>query len=203
MRRKSHPVLSILTPAVLVLALAVLPDVAAAHSDGTLAGGFASGFLHPVLGWDHVVAMVAVGLWGAFLGSPAIWILPVVFPLVMAFGAVLGVLGIPVPAIEVGIAGSAVVLGLLILLAVRLPLWLAGVIVGVFAIFHGYAHGAELPEATNPFAYGVGFVVATGVLHLIGIGFGLFTRSPAGTYAVRAGGAVIALVGGAFLFGVA
>lgn len=179
------------------------PEIASAHSEGGIAGGFISGFVHPILGWDHVVAMVAVGMWGAFLGAPAIWLLPVVFPLVMAFGAALGVLGVPVPAIETGIAGSAVVLGLLILLAARLPLWLASVIVGVFAIFHGYAHGTELPDATNPFAYGVGFVIATGLLHLIGIAFGLLIRWPAGVYAVRAGGGVIALVGCAFLFGLA
>ena len=179
------------------------PYTASAHTDGGLAGGFVSGFVHPILGWDHVVAMVAVGLWGAFLGAPAIWILPVVFPLVMAFGAVLGVLGVPIPAVETGIAGSAVVLGLLILLAARLPIWLASIIVGVFAIFHGYAHGAELPEAANPFAYGVGFVVATGLLHLAGIAFGLLIRWPAGVYAVRSGGGVIAMVGFAFLFGIA
>lgn len=189
-------------PLLLVTSLLV-PEIASAHTEGAIAGGFVSGFVHPILGWDHVVAMVAVGLWGAFLGAPAIWILPVVFPLVMAFGAALGVLGVPVPAIETGIAGSAVVLGLLILLAARLPLWLASVIVGVFAIFHGYAHGTELPEAVNPFAYGVGFVIATGLLHLAGIAFGLLVRWPAGVYAVRAGGGVISLVGCAFLFGLA
>ena len=176
----------------LILAICVslsVPEIALAHTEGGINGGFVSGFTHPILGWDHVVAMVAVGLWGAFLGAPAIWLLPVVFPLVMAFGAALGVVGVPVPAVEIGIAGSAVVLGLLIVLTVRLPLWLAGVIVGVFAIFHGYAHGIELPEAVNPFAYGVGFVIATGLLHLIGIAFGLLIRWPTGTYAVRAGGA--------------
>lgn len=187
----------------LILTLCVsllMPAIALAHTEGGITGGFVSGFAHPILGWDHVVAMVAVGLWGAFLGAPAIWLLPVVFPLVMAFGAALGVVGIPVPAVEIGIAGSAVVLGLLIVLAVRLPFWLAGVIVGVFAIFHGYAHGTELPEAANPFAYGVGFVIATGLLHLIGIAFGLLVRWPVGTYAVRAGGAVISAVGCVYLF---
>ncbi len=181
----------------------LLPEIALAHTEGGIAGGFVSGFTHPILGWDHVVAMVAVGLWGAFLGAPAIWLLPVVFPLVMAFGAALGVLAVPVPAVEIGIAGSAVVLGLLIVLAARLPLWLASVIVGVFAIFHGYAHGTELPEATNPFAYGVGFVVATGLLHLLGIAFGLLVRWPMGTYAVRAGGAVVSAVGCIYLFNAA
>ncbi len=186
----------------LAAAALVLPGSATAHTDGGLAGGFVSGFTHPILGWDHVVAMLAVGLWGAFLGAPALWLLPIVFPLVMAFGAALGILGVAIPAIETGIAGSAVVLGLLILLAARLPLWVAAMIVGAFAIFHGHAHGTELPEAAAPLAYGVGFVVATGLLHLVGIGFGLLTRWPAGVYTVRAGGAVISLVGCAFLFDV-
>lgn len=107
----------------LILALAAtlttLGEPALAHTGTGYGGGFVSGFTHPILGWDHVAAMVAVGLWGAFLGTPAIWLLPVVFPLVMALGAVLGILGIPVPAIETGIALSAVVLGLMIVLAAR------------------------------------------------------------------------------------
>ena len=185
-------------------ALGILsPEVSFAHTGEGLTGGFISGFTHPILGWDHVVAMVAVGLWGAFLGSPAIWLLPIVFPMVMAFGAVLGILGIPVPAVEAGIAGSAVVLGLLIVLKARLPLWIAALIVAVFAIFHGYAHGTELPEATNAFAYAIGFVVATGLLHLLGIAFGLLVRWPKGIYAVQAGGGIISAVGLAFLFGFA
>ena len=168
-----------------------------------MSGGLVSGFLHPIFGWDHVVAMVAVGLWGAFLGKPALWLLPVVFPLVMAMGGVLGILGIPVPAVEVGIAASSVVLGMLILFKVRSPIWVAGLIVGGFAIFHGYAHGTELPAAANPFAFAMGFVVATGLLHLCGIGFGLLVAHPAGRVAVQAGGAVISAVGAAYLFGVA
>jgi urease accessory protein len=186
-----------------IVAAVTMPEAALAHTEGGVAGGFVSGLLHPVLGWDHVVAMVAVGLWGAFLGAPAIWILPVVFPLVMALGAVLGILGLPLPAVEIGIAVSAVVLGALILMAARPPLWVAAVIVGLFAIFHGYAHGTELPTAANPFAYGVGFVIATGALHLIGIAFGLLVRWPTGAYAVRAGGGVVSLVGLAFLSGLA
>ncbi|MFD0978709.1 HupE/UreJ family protein [Tropicimonas aquimaris] len=174
-----------------------------AHTGEGYGGGFVAGFTHPILGWDHVAAMVAVGLWGAFLGAPAIWILPVVFPLVMAFGAVAGILGIPIPAIETGIALSAVVLGLMIVFAVRPPIWVAAVIVGAFAIFHGYAHGTELPATVNAFAYAVGFVISTGLLHLIGIAFGLLVRWPAGRTAVRGAGGVIALAGVAFLTGVA
>jgi urease accessory protein len=181
--------------------LAALP--AAAHtSAGDLTGGFVAGFMHPILGWDHVVAMVAVGLWGAFLGRPAIWVLPVVFPLVMAFGGVLGVARVPLPGVEVGIALSAIVLGLMVAFAARPPLPVAAVIVGAFAIFHGYAHGMELPEAANPIVFSLGFVIATGLLHICGIAFGLLTKRPLGRVAVRAGGGLIALVGLGFLTGV-
>jgi len=183
-------------------AVYALPAFAHTGEAAGFSGGFVSGFLHPIFGWDHVIAMVAVGLWGAFLGAPAIWILPVVFPMVMAFGGALGVLGVPIPAVETGIAASAVVLGALIALAVRSPLWMAAIIVGTFAIFHGHAHGTELPSAANPIAYSIGFVIATGLLHLCGIAFGLLVGRPGGTAAVRTGGAAIAVAGVAFLFGV-
>jgi urease accessory protein len=180
----------------------VLTGPALAHT-GESGGGFVSGLAHPVFGPDHVVAMVAVGLWGAFLGNPAIWLLPIVFPLVMAFGGVLGILGMPMIAVETGIATSAIVLGLMVALAARPPLWAAAVLVGAFAIFHGYAHGKELPDGANAVAFSAGFVIATGLLHLCGIAFGLLTRWPAGRYAVRGAGGVIALVGIAYLSGLA
>ena len=172
-----------------------------AHEGAGVAGGLISGFLHPILGWDHVAAMVAVGLWGAFLGKPAIWQLPVVFPLVMVFGGILGVAGVPIPQVETGIAASALVLGVLVALAVRPPIWVAWVVVGVFAIFHGHAHGTELPEAANAVSYSIGFVIGTGLMHLIGIGFGLLAHWPQGRVAGRAGGGVIALAGLGFLTG--
>ena len=181
------------------LLLAGITTMAFAHSGEGAASGFISGFLHPVFGWDHVIAMVAVGLWGAFLGQPAIWLLPVVFPMVMAFGGALGVMGVPVPGVEVGIALSAVVLGILIACKAKPPLWVAAVIVAGFAIFHGHAHGTELPEATNPLSYSLGFVIATGLLHIGGILFGLLVRWPVGVKAVQAGGAVIAGLGVFFL----
>ena len=184
------------------LLLLAVTDVSA-HSAEGLAGGFLSGLMHPVLGPDHVIAMVAVGLWGAFLGKPAIWLLPIVFPMVMAFGGALGVAGIPVPAVETGIAVSAIVLGAMVAFAARPPIWVAAVIVGAFAIFHGHAHGTELPGAANPLAYSLGFVIATGLLHLCGIAFGALAHWPAGKVAVRAGGGLIALGGFAFLFGLA
>lgn len=182
--------------------LALFASAAWAHADAAdTTGGFLAGFLHPLLGWDHVVAMVAVGLWGAFLGMPAIWVLPVVFPLVMAFGGVLGVVGVPIPAVETGIALSAIVLGAMVAMAARPPLAFAAVIVGAFAIFHGHAHGTELPAATNPLVFSLGFMLATGLLHACGIAFGLLVKWPAGRIAVRALGGLIVLVGLAFLFG--
>lgn len=180
-----------------LLALAAAP--ALAHGEGATAAGFLSGFLHPIGGWDHVVAMVAVGLWGAFLGAPAVWLLPVVFPLVMAAGGALGVLGVPLPGVEIGIAASAIVLGTMVALAARPPLWVAAAIVGAFAVFHGHAHGTELPEAASPIAYSLGFVIATGVLHAAGIAIAWVARWPHGVAAVRTGGGVIAVLGLVFL----
>jgi urease accessory protein len=182
----------------ILMAAIVATTPALAHT-GSIGGGFAGGLSHPVFGPDHVAAMVAVGLWGAFLGAPAIFVLPVVFPLVMAFGGVLGILGVPLPGVEVGIAVSAAILGMMVALAARPPLWVAAVIVGGFAIFHGHAHGAELPPGADAVAYSAGFVIATGCLHLAGIAFGLLARWPAGRIAVRAAGGVIAIAGVMFL----
>lgn len=176
-----------------------LVSPALAHTEEGIVGGFVSGLLHPITGPDHVVAMVAVGLWGAFLGKPAIWMLPVVFPLVMALGGAAGVAGVPLPYVEVGIAGSAIVLGLMVLLAARPPLVVAAVLVGVFAVFHGHAHGTELPQASNPLSYAIGFVIATGLMHLVGIAFGLLARWPQGKIAVRVAGGVISVSGVFFL----
>ncbi len=193
-----------MTRPLLFATLALLTATAAqAHTGDALGGGFLTGFTHPLLGWDHVVAMVAVGLWGAILGSPALWILPISFPLVMALGGALGVAGVTVPMVETGIAASGVVLGLMVALAVRPALWVAALVVGLFAIYHGHAHGTELPATANPYAYAAGFVVATGLLHLSGIAFGTLTASPGGSWAVRAAGVVIALSGAAFLAGMA
>jgi urease accessory protein len=128
-------------------------------------------------------------------------VLPVTFPIVMAFGGVLGGLGVLITGIEIGIAISAIVLGGLIAIAVRPPLWVAAIVVGVFAIFHGHAHGAELPEAVNAISYSVGFVAATGSLHAVGIVIGVANRWSAGAKALRAGGGVIAACGFYFLSG--
>jgi urease accessory protein len=184
----------------IALALIFLPTPAFAHT-GSVATGFVGGLAHPVLGADHVVAMVAVGLWGAFLGRPAIWLLPVTFPLAMAAGGVLGILGVPIPAVEAAIAASAVVLGLMVALAAQPPLWVAALLVGAFAIFHGHAHGRELPAGADAVAFSFGFVIATGLLHLSGVAFGLLASSPVGRVAVRTAGGGIALAGLMFLVG--
>jgi urease accessory protein len=177
----------------------LLPATAAWAHTGSVVGGLVGGLAHPVLGPDHVAAMVAVGLWGAFLGPPAIILLPVVFPLVMALGGALGILGVALPGTEIGIAVSAVMLGLAVVLQARPPLWVAALLTGAFAIFHGHAHGAELPPGADALTYSLGFVIATGLLHLAGIALGLLTRWPAGRLAVRTAGGVIALAGVVFL----
>lgn len=191
-----------LHPSLLCLLLVLLlPATASAHTETGAIGGILSGFTHPLTGLDHMVAMVAVGLWGAFLGQRAMWTLPVVFPVVMALGGAAGVLGMPLPAVETGIALSGVMLGLLVAFATKPPLWAAAIVVGFFGLFHGHAHGTELPNSANAIAYSIGFVVSTGLLHLCGIAIGLLVRWPWGRIVVRAGGGVIAGVGFAFLFG--
>lgn len=170
-----------------------------AHEQAGVGGGLASGLLHPLTGLDHLVAMVAVGIWGAQLGGVAIWVLPIVFPLVMAFGAVLGILKIGLPVPELIIALSALVLGLAVAMRIRVPFTVAAVIVAIFAIFHGHAHGVELPTAANPLAYGCGFVVATGLLHACGITIGALARWPGGERIIQGVGAAIAALGGYFL----
>ena len=170
-----------------------------AHEQTGVGGGLVAGLLHPLTGLDHLVAMVAVGIWGAQLGGAAIWVLPIVFPLVMALGAVVGILKIGLPVPELVIALSALVLGLAVALRVRAPFVLAAAVVAVFAIFHGHAHGAELPSAANPLAYGCGFVVATGLLHAFGITIGALARWPGGERVIQGVGAAIAALGGYFL----
>lgn len=185
----------------LLLAGATLAMPALAHVQQGQAAGFVAGLLHPVSGLDHVLAMVAVGLWGAQLGAPAIWLLPVTFPLVMALGGFLGLVGVPLPGVEIGIAASGFLLGALVATQSRPPLWLAAAIVGVFAVFHGHAHGTELPPGHSGLPYSAGFVVATGCLHATGVLIGLVHRWPWGRAALRAAGAGIATAGLFFLWG--
>jgi urease accessory protein len=183
--------------AALAALAAIAPLQALAHIQQGEAAGFLSGFAHPISGLDHVAAMVAVGLWGAQLGAPALWVLPVAFPLVMAVGGFLGFVGVQLPSTEFGIAASAILLGAAVALEWRPPLAVAAVFVSVFAICHGYAHGTELPAGESAVLYSMGFVIATGCLHACGIGIGTLHRWTVGARVLRSVGAVIA-AGGAF-----
>jgi urease accessory protein len=183
-----------------ILFLLLLPATAFAHVEGGQATGLLTGLQHPWSGLDHVLAMIAVGIWGAQLGNPALWLLPVTFPMVMSMGAMLGLLGIPLPGVEIGIAVSAVLLGAMVGGEVRPKLLIAALLVGFFAIFHGHAHGTDLPAGQSGLLYSMGFVIATGVLHGIGITIGLIHRWPVGKLALRGAGALIAVMGVTYLW---
>ena len=179
------------------LVVLVLAPMAFAHAQQGEAAGFLTGLGHPIAGLDHVLAMVAVGLWGAQLGAPAIWLLPVAFPMVMAVGGMLGLMGVPLPGIEYGIAASAILLGAAVLFEVRPPLAVAAIVVGIFAVFHGHAHGTELPPGQSALLYSMGFVMATGCLHAAGIGLGTIHRWAWGRPLLRVAEAAV-VVGGVF-----
>jgi urease accessory protein len=193
-----HPQWPLLAALVLV---SIWPLVAWGHVESGQVGGFLGGLSHPVSGLDHVIAMVAVGLWGAQLGMPALWLLPVAFPMLMAFGGMLGLIGIPLSGVEIGIAASGVALGALVLGQIRLPPFAAIGIVAVFAVFHGHAHGTELEPGQNALLYSLGFVIATGLLHAVGIAIGLIHRWDPGRLALRGAGALVMAGGLYFLWG--
>lgn len=174
---------------------------AEAHVFGAGGAGFLEGLGHPLSGWDHILAMVAVGIWASQIGRRAWWMLPIIFPAAMAGGGLLGGLGVPVPAVETGIALSVLSLGILIGFAVRPTLWISIPLVALFAVFHGHAHGAELPEAVSPLLYGLGFILATAILHVVGLGFGWLAARPSNKLAFRAVGAAISFAGAFLLIG--
>lgn len=185
-------------PAALLLALMALP--AFAHVEVAVGGsGFIAGLLHPVLGPDHLLAMVAVGLWGAVLGRPLLVALPIVFPLLMLAGAALALAGVEIPRVEAGIAVSVVALGAAILFAWRAPTAVALALIGLFGLCHGHAHGTELPDSAAPAAYAAGFLLATGVLHLAGVALGLLWTQATGRRVLRATGALVSAAGVWFL----
>ncbi|WP_211442000.1 HupE/UreJ family protein [Collimonas humicola] len=184
------------------LTLAVLGVSAAlAHPGHPDAFGFNDGFAHPFSGLDHLLAMLAVGLWAAQNKRSALWVLPLAFPLMMAAGALLALAGVALPGVETGIAVSVAVLGLLIAFAIRMPVWAGAAVVSVFALFHGYAHGSELPHGASALWYGAGFVAATALLHLSGLAIGLAAGQKTAAQAVRVGSIAIAAVGGCLLSG--
>lgn len=179
----------------LFAALSGLTGIACAHTGAVAGSGFVAGFAHPLGGLDHLLAMVAVGLWASQLGGGAMWRIPLAFVGMMIVGGMIAMSGAPLPVVELGIVGSVVVLGALVALATRLPVWAGMGIAGLFALFHGHAHGTEIPLASEPLLYAGGFVCATVLLHALGVaaGLGLNRGLPAGL--VRAGGGAIALTG--------
>lgn len=178
--------------------LVLFPCIAVAHTGVGETAGLMHGFGHPIGGADHLLAMIAVGLWAVQTGGRALWVVPATFVAVMALGGVLGFSGVPVPFIEVGILSSVLVLGVLIAGAYKLPLAYGALIVGFFAIFHGYAHGAEMPSSTGAISYTVGFAVATAILHTAGIAFGVLAQRIGFEKVNRLAGSAIAL-GGIYL----
>lgn len=172
-----------------------LPSIALAHTGIGQATGFTHGFWHPIGGVDHILAMVAVGLWATQSGGRTLWVFPCVFVGIMSLGAALKFTGIPAPLIEEWILISIFILGILIAGAFKISLLYSSLIVGLFAIVHGYAHGAEIPESISAVSYAVGFALATAMLHLAGIGLGMFMQKINLQTINRFAGAVIAMSG--------
>jgi len=186
-------------------AATLLPTAAWAHPGHDASVGFMHGFVHPATGLDHVLAMVAVGLFAAQLGGRALWAVPLSFVSVMALGGVLGAAGIGLPFVEVGIAGSVVVLGLAVARQWKAPMAAAMALVGTFAVFHGHAHGAEMPVDALGLEYGLGFILATALLHLVGIGLGIGITGFGRAYSPRViqlGGTAMAAAGLGILTGI-
>jgi urease accessory protein len=176
---------------VFILSLLIVPAVQAhnlAHEGATLLAGFS----HPLFGWDHLLAMLAVGLWAAQQNERYLWRLPLVFVTLMTVGAIGAGAGLVLPASETGIATSLLVLGLLLAFAVRLPVLFSVIMVGLFALFHGFAHGAEMPQAASAMTYGLGFILATTLLHVFGIRLGRLARGALTAKLLRLGGGAIA-----------
>lgn len=170
--------------------LVALPGAALAHTGAGDPSGFTHGFMHPLGGIDHMLAMVAVGLYAAMLGGRALWLVPAAFITAMAAGGTLGAAGYPLPHAEIGIGLSVVVLGLAVALRVSLPALAAMALAGAFAIFHGHAHGAEMPADMSGMTYAAGFLLATALLHGAGIALGRVSAYPAPRLIQAAGGAM-------------
>lgn len=171
------------------------PGLAFAHIGAGEASGWAHGLFHPLLGADHLCAMIAVGLWAAQMGGRALWLTPLTFVGVMVLGGVLGMNAVPLPFIEGGILMSLLVLGGLIAAAIRLPLIASIALVGFFALFHGYAHGAEMPRSASGLSYALGFMLSTASLHGIGIAMARVLAQKGRIDWLRLSGGIIALGG--------
>ncbi len=188
---------------VLAVVLSVIPVAAYAHEGGSLPfGGFLAGLIHPVLGYDHLLAMLCVGIVSAQIGGRAIWTVPATFVSVMAVGGVLGVINIGALPAEAGIALSLILLGGVIAAERELPIRYAMLTVGFFAVFHGYAHGQEIPTTAEPFPFALGFLSGTAIIHIAGVIIGdIASHYEKGKIILRVAGALILLVGILFLFG--
>jgi urease accessory protein len=173
----------------------LVPTLAQAHPQIGYSTGFVRGMAHPLTGLDHICAMIAVGLWAVQRGGRALWFVPLTFVSVMILGGIVGMAKIPIPWVEPGIAASVLILGLLIAAAVRLPLWASMVLVGLFAFFHGHAHGWEMPVAASGMLFGLGFIVSTIALHACGIGLGLAAKRTGSVNFIRYAGGAIAACG--------
>lgn len=184
-----------------ILAVALIAEASLlAHTGHGSVSGFSAGFSHPIGGADHILAMIAVGLWAAQMGGRALWAVPLSFVLMMVAGAAMGIQGVQVPFIEEGILASVLVLGGLIAFGVKMPVLFSSAIVGLFAIFHGTAHGAEMPLNAGGVEYALGFVLATGLLHIGGIAIGMAMHKFAESKASRVAGGAIAASGLALVF---
>jgi urease accessory protein len=187
-----------------LFALCLAPSAAFAHAGVGATSGFVHGFMHPLSGLDHQLAMILVGIFAYQLGGRALWLVPLTFVGVMALGGFLGVMGIPVPFVEVGIALSVIVLGAIVAFGVKAPLAVAMAAVGFFAIFHGHVHGSEMPLDASGFEYGSGFMLATVALHTVGIGLGFLigmSSRTLGNSVYRLAGGVASVAGIGLLLG--
>lgn len=173
----------------------VAPSLAQAHPLPGQSSSLLGGLAHPLSGLDHILAMVAVGLWAAQLGGRSVWLVPAAFVGCMSIGGGLAISGFSLPMVETGIAVSVLVLGILIAITARLPLAASMALVGLFAVFHGHAHGTEMPASVSGLSYGLGFVLATAGLHACGISIGRLAQQQSTTPLLRFAGAAIALVG--------
>jgi urease accessory protein len=187
-----------------LFALCLVPTAALAHTGVGSTSGFVHGFLHPLSGLDHQLAMIMVGIFAYQLGGRALWLVPLTFVSVMALGGFLGVMGVPLPFVEIGIALSVIVLGAIVAFGVKAPLAVAMAAVGFFAIFHGHAHGTEMPLDVAGATYGLGFMLAAALLHALGIGIGLLigmSSKTLGNRAYRIAGGLASAAGVALLLG--
>jgi urease accessory protein len=195
--------LSQISLALLIFVLCLTPGAALAHTGIGSSSGFMHGFMHPLRGLDHQLAMLLVGIFAYQLGGRALWRVPLTFVTVMAFGGFLGVMGVQIPFVEVGIALSVIVLGAIVALNVKASVAVALGVVGLFAIVHGHSHGSEMPLDSSGFEYGFGFMMATALLHTVGIGIGFpigILRKTLGKNVYRVVGGLASVAGAALLF---